>query len=676
MSDSEEGTAPNAFAVLMGKTKVSSITQRRSSAGTQFIPCPAGCGKRMLEKDVNLHLDQCIGQSDEQQREATSQPQPLSQSQHSASDSGRIGQARSKGSLLKKRRVVCPACEKSFPTTLINMHLDQCVRDDGKQPHEMVGTEVLHGPLKQSQALPLDGDVVNDTASEGSPHQNTSVGAMSSPELAVMPNSNKDGTSEAENEIENESLSRPNADVIVPTTTNTQQEETAMVSQSPDNDQPSVFAKMMVQSKKAFAREKSTVATTLQQSFHLDANIGVKLNLRNTTRADQEWTRPSWSAIVNIKDKLSRDTDDPAAGPPLAFDLTLSSSIQSHDAPVRWVRRHSRLSVPVLKSIFQKAVRRRRPLPAVRVAMELADKSLGDLLRRLPVIVLEDSTLHPDMDFLMWIMMAHSKEFVPSPRLMLRVFQVVYEVASCQWSDPIGPEGEDEDRINGPATTLTSLAKSSMADYLSPSLKESILWSILLRAEYGGMRCDVRMLHTYAKIWNQRFETTSLPESVATRLGGSVDQLKTLNWPDVPTQIHRRAKEQGNDRVAAICSNGIDRLVHEDICVEGVDFHCSPVIDELLNDQQLCGICQDLMVLSSDSSEDIPVSAEGRRSWLEGMLKSCMWSHSSGVNLRRPLCSDQSASSTKDRFSELWSELIAPRALAYQKKYVEQRLAR
>jgi hypothetical protein len=41
--------------------------------------------------------------------------------------------------------------------------------------------------------------------------------------------------------------------------------------------------------------------------------------------------------------------------------------------------------------------------------MELAEKSLGDLLRRLPIIMLEDSTLHPDFPFLVWLMVAESK---------------------------------------------------------------------------------------------------------------------------------------------------------------------------------------------------------------------------------------------------------------------------
>jgi hypothetical protein len=41
--------------------------------------------------------------------------------------------------------------------------------------------------------------------------------------------------------------------------------------------------------------------------------------------------------------------------------------------------------------------------------MELADKSFGDLIRRLPVIMLEDSFLHEDIGLLVWLMAAESK---------------------------------------------------------------------------------------------------------------------------------------------------------------------------------------------------------------------------------------------------------------------------
>lgn len=312
--------------------------------------------------------------------------------------------------------------------------------------------------------------------------------------------------------------------------------------------------------------------------------------------------------------------------------------------------------------------------------MELADKSLGDLLRRLPVIVLEDSMLHPDLDFLTWIMMAHSKDFTPPPRLLLRVFQIVYEVASCQYSDSLPVETKEEEEIGNNVTTLTSLSTTTNPTAASSTLSKeaAIVWSILVRAEYGGMKGDVQMLQDYAQLWNQRFATVHVSDAIADRLTGSVadSSTRSYTWANIPSRIHQSARKQSTARVTLTCTNGIDRLVFEDICLEGVDFHCSSVIDELLVDRELCGICHDLMVLSGADAGDIPDSVEGRRRRLEGILKHCMWTLSSGVNLRRPLGLDLSASSSsKDKYKELWSELISPRALAYQKKYVEQRLA-
>jgi hypothetical protein len=145
--------------------------------------------------------------------------------------------------------------------------------------------------------------------------------------------------------------------------------------------------------------------------------------------------------------------------------------------------------------------------------------------------------------------------------------------------------------------------------------------------------------------------------------------------------MHRRAKEQGESRVASLCATGIDQLRLEDICIEGVDFHCSAVVDHLLTDNELVGVCHDLLVMSQQrDASQIPVTAEGRRSWLEGIFKECMWNFSSGVNRRQPLLSNtadgKSAENTDPQaYSNMWSELMAPRVRAFQQKYVQGDLA-
>jgi hypothetical protein len=96
----------------------------------------------------------------------------------------------------------------------------------------------------------------------------------------------------------------------------------------------------------------------------------------------------------------------------------------------------------VLKSILQKSVRRRRLLRAVRVAIELIGECwvtcyAGFPLssrKILPVVIQEDSSLHPDFGLFVWLMITYSKDYVLPPQLIIRVLQIIFEVAFCQWS--------------------------------------------------------------------------------------------------------------------------------------------------------------------------------------------------------------------------------------------------
>jgi hypothetical protein len=120
--------------------------------------------------------------------------------------------------------------------------------------------------------------------------------------------------------------------------------------------------------------------------------------------------------------------------------LYLTPVAQSHQSRSLLETFPNNPQVSQLKSCLQKSIRRRAPLPAIRVAMELVDRSWCDLIRRLvvraisllpiedtrnsahaqngltmhsdirlPIIVLEDSTLHPDFGLLVWLMVAESK---------------------------------------------------------------------------------------------------------------------------------------------------------------------------------------------------------------------------------------------------------------------------
>jgi hypothetical protein len=720
----------NAFAVLMGKKvddhnnsvhgKAHAATWTRPAIGTEFVCCPAGCGKRMLEKDVNVHLDLCIGQPHETASAHEETPQPNGSKTIDKVENRRLSTWSVDGVHFskKRRRVICPACEKSFPTSLINLHLDQCVTRaksttsycskvvepfmegetlSSSKGANIVSPESLNDSTNSSLAPPVGvyeatnhEDKIDTKFIEDSPiRQHVHVHEKTTTGFSVFATSTTGS--------QTSDLSKQQTPCHNPI-------HTKIVSQSPDPD--SVFATMMKQSKTVFAkRDSGSSSSTLHLMFHLDESF--RITLSYPMSVETEWTPPNWSMLMHLRDRHPvPNLEYPAttaATTTQNIDVTVSTAIPSYHEPLRWVRRHSRLSVPVLKSILQKSIRRRKPLPAVRAAMELADKSFGDLLRRLPIIMFEDSTLHPDINFLIWMMMAHSKDYQPSPKLVVRIFQIIYEIAACQWSDTIlsaltsADAMMDVDSKEKPtAMTLSSLFASRhengahRTDVSSfNDTSTTFIWSMLVRADYGGMKCDVQMLHRYAIVWYHRLTSQIVvPEAIVNQLLiiKSATNSTLLLWSDVPALIHQKSREQGMDRVTSLCTNGIDRLLLGDICVEGIDFHCSNIIGELLADEQLCGLCCDLMILANlhndcHSSPRVPESLDECRACLQDIFKTTIWNFSSNINHRRALqANSNSISSSSDdhpphRNLELWNDWIAPRALCYQKNYVTQRLA-
>lgn len=577
----------------------------------------------------------------------------------------------------KSSFVLCPAgCGKHIAENNVNQHLDKCFEQQQEHALRMAVTQDTT-PEKEPIAAPENHEVsvesiIYETSNftpNGKPpaaDKSEDKATLDEVVLAKAQESSPDTTNDSE--LKQASITPEHSAQVVATTTT---EETAG---------PDTFSHMMQQSKRIFSQKS---LQPLKQTVYLRENGHLVLTFEGKSPPPDDAYQLQWSTTVQVKDRSSVATPDGAT--PREIELTLGSFLPSHGSQPtrRLVRKHSRLSVPVLKSILQKCIRRRRPLPAVRVAMELMDKSMGDLLRRLPVIVLEDSSLHPDMALLTWLMVAYSKDFILPNQLVVRVLQIVYEVASNQWSDPLvveSSEASDLDQVVDEAS-LSSLHGAQGA--LPTTLADTMLWGALIRAEYGGMKCDVRMLRQYAALWKRRFTTGKAHEAAAKHLVGSPTPVATgitdVEWSDVPARMHYKAKEQSIVRVTPLCETGIDSLTMDDICIEGVDFHCSAVVDHLLSDEDLVGLCHDLLVLSKQrDASQLPATAEGRRSWLEGIFKRCMWTFSSGVNRRRHLPADIGKHREEDSttFSNMWYELLAPRAKQYQERYVKDRLAR
>ena len=260
--------------------------------------------------------------------------------------------------------------------------------------------------------------------------------------------------------------------------------------------------------------------------------------------------------------------------------------------------------------------------------------------------------------------------------MLKRVFQIVFEIASCARKDQCDDESiKRQSDVKLPA----SLSLKTPTDELFPDAKQStthikscevIIRSMLLRATYGGMKCDVDMLHSFTITWLRRYQSTSLPSSLERSLTSSETTLQTISWWDVPQLLHSKAV-QSEELITSklICSNGIPKLTAMDVCSAGIDFHCSNVVEHLLSQRELyIAFSERLAKLKS-----IQVVAD--REWISDQLKSMIWNFSSGVNHRRLLLESQSSNKANDtEMKAIWNEVVKQPFDIYTKKFVRDRL--
>jgi hypothetical protein len=112
-----------------------------------------------------------------------------------------------------------------------------------------------------------------------------------------------------------------------------------------------------------------------------------------------------------------------------------------------------------------------------------------------------------------------------------------------------------------------------------------------------------------------------------------------------------------------------------DLSIEGIDFHCSPVLQNILADRELVETYVTRLSSFDDILGRVPSACDERRSWLEGILKSCMWKYSAGINHRRSLTPTVDAKSAKiDLLQPFWVESVSPRTRRYAERYIKERI--
>lgn len=224
---------------------------------------------------------------------------------------------------------------------------------------------------------------------------------------------------------------------------------------------------------------------------------------------------------------------------------------------------HDTYYISFLKSLLQKSVRRSQVNVALSAATELCRVSPVQLLRRLPIIFIEDAVLDVSISGLVWLMLAVENGYSITMKDFDWLMQIVRMIASHPFQDPVSLSSQN---VNLKTTTFDlgqfphTYDTHDTHDTQSQIIESSIV-SIALRARRGGMKGDIVMLKKSAQIWMQR------------KLSMQSDQW--ISFLHTPHKIE-------------LCSAiPITTLMdtHKDLMIVANDFHCSPMVATQISQQ-------------------------------------------------------------------------------------------
>lgn len=118
--------------------------------------------------------------------------------------------------------------------------------------------------------------------------------------------------------------------------------------------------------------------------------------------------------------------------------------------------------------------------------------------------------VHPAFPFVVWLTAAScSPTFVLFEEHVNALLVIVHQLALVGVKDPLPAGGQD---YRGVLPTLAEI------DALPHESERVLLRSMLCRASFGGMACDVEMLLCYCSLWYARFSGSGLAPPAVDRV--------------------------------------------------------------------------------------------------------------------------------------------------------------
>ncbi len=218
-------------------------------------------------------------------------------------------------------------------------------------------------------------------------------------------------------------------------------------------------------------------------------------------------------------------------------------------------------NIGFLKSLLQKAIRHKNIEISVKCAYHYIRLDLQDFLRRLPIIIIEDTSLHEVYPTLIWLMIVSTlKEstFLFDKVIYEYLMGIVYVITQIPNYHDISNLNND---LNINFKEKNELHKFLIAQHKKKEPLMSLIYSLLLRKAYGGMKCDMEMLDKYAYIWSILDDNQKILNKINIRpiMLESIAELQLNEWivnaidfhcaPQIITYVHEEYPEYSEEYI-------------------------------------------------------------------------------------------------------------------------------
>ena len=137
-----------------------------------------------------------------------------------------------------------------------------------------------------------------------------------------------------------------------------------------------------------------------------------------------------------------------------------------------------------LLSHLQKSIRRMDDIKSVKTAKQLIDLDIQSFLRRVPILMMEDVTIHESVIVVVWLMISISKGFEIKYEMIKWLLGIIYYLSN--------EKEKTEYHKNITEKTQWNIEEEEKEKELN-----TILYSLRFRKCYGGMKGDMDMIEYY-----------------------------------------------------------------------------------------------------------------------------------------------------------------------------------